>query len=430
MPSAKRYLLVAQAGTLTTMKTTGGRRSRSALEVLGVFTRLGLTSFGGPVAHLGYFREAFVTRRGWLTERAYADLVAFCQFLPGPASSQVGMAIGWRRAGVAGLLAAWAGFTLPSALLLLAFAYGVDAVGDLSGAGWITGLKAAAVAVVAQAVLGMARTLATTRATATIAGGAVVVLLLAPATGAPLALVQIGVIVTAGLVGLWWVAPSSADMVDDGDRLAAPIRTRTAVTCLALFALLLAGLPLLAAIAGGGATGLADTFYRAGSLVFGGGHVVLPLLQAETAGAVTHDQFLAGYGAAQAVPGPLFTFSAYLGALSTAGPGGALGAAIALVAVFLPSALLVTGALPFWDRLRRARGAQRALAGVNAGVVGLLAAAFYDPVLTQGVLATPSPPSTLALVLAAYVALTTWKAPPWATVIASGALGALLLGAG
>ncbi|GAB3167523.1 chromate efflux transporter [Myceligenerans halotolerans] len=406
--------------------TPASRRSGSPLEVLGVFSRLGLTSFGGPVAHLGYFREAFVVRRGWLSDRAYADLVAFCQFLPGPASSQVGMAIGWRRAGIPGLLAAWAGFTLPSALLLLGFAYGVDAVGDLEGAGWITGLKAAAVAVVAQAVLGMARTLANTRATATIAGAAVVVLLLAPATGVPLALVQIGVIVAAGLAGLWWVAPPSSSDTDDDGRLAAPIRTRTAVTCLAVFALLLAGLPVLAAVTGGGAAGLADTFYRAGSLVFGGGHVVLPLLQAETAGAVTHDQFLAGYGAAQAVPGPLFTFSAYLGALSTTGPGGALGAAIALVAVFLPSALLVTGALPFWDRLRRARGAQRALAGVNAGVVGLLAAAFYDPVFTQGVLAAETPATALALAVVAYVALVVWRTPPWAVVVSAGVLGALV----
>ncbi|MBL0888352.1 chromate efflux transporter [Myceligenerans indicum] len=401
------------------------RHPGTAGEVLAVFGRLGLTSFGGPVAHLGYFRTAFVTRRGWLSDRAFADLVAFCQFLPGPASSQVGMAVGWQRAGVLGLLAAWAGFTLPSALLMLAFAYGVGAAGDLTGAGWIVGLKAAAVAVVAQAVLGMARTLASTRATATVAGGAVVVLLLAPAAGVPLPLVQVGVIVAAGAAGLRWVTPSS-DTVDD-DRLAAPARTRTAVTCLAVFGLLLAGLPVLAALTDGGAAAFADTFYRAGSLVFGGGHVVLPLLQAETAGTVTHDQFLAGYGAAQALPGPLFTFSAYLGALSTAGPGGALGAAIALVAVFLPSALLVTGALPFWDRLRRAHGARRALAGVNAGVVGLLAAAFYDPVFTQGVLAAPSPPSALALALAAYVALTTWKAPPWAVVIASATLGALAL---
>ncbi|MBE1878151.1 chromate efflux transporter [Myceligenerans pegani] len=413
------------------MDITGSRRPGSALEVLGVFSRLGLTSFGGPVAHLGYFHEAFVVRRGWLSERAYADLVAFCQFLPGPASSQVGMAIGWRRAGIRGLLAAWAGFTLPSALLLLGFAYGVGAMGDLEGAGWITGLKAAAVAVVAQAVLGMARTLASGPRTATIAGGAVIALLLLPATGAPLALVQVAVIVAAGLAGLWWVAPPSSVAeggAADGERLAGAVRPGAAIACLVVFGLGLAVLPLLAAVAGaGGIAGLVDTFYRAGSLVFGGGHVVLPLLQAETAGTVTHDEFLAGYGAAQAVPGPLFTFAGYLGAVSTSGPGGALGAAIALVAVFTPSALLVVGALPYWDRLRRAVRAQRALAGVNAGVVGLLAAAFYDPVLTQGVLAAPSPPSALALVVTAYVALTQWRTPPWAVVVAAGAVGGLLL---
>ncbi|GAB4085603.1 hypothetical protein GCM10028784_22330 [Myceligenerans cantabricum] len=430
------------------------RRPGSVREVLAVFSRLGVTSFGGPVAHLGYFREEFVTRRGWISERAYADLVAFCQFLPGPGSSQVGMAIGWRRAGIPGLLAAWAGFTLPSALLLLGFAYGVDAVGDLEGAGWITGLKAAAVAVVAQAVLGMARSLASGPRTATIAGGTVIVLLLLPATGAPLALVQIGVIVAAGLAGLWWAAPSSpsaraaseaaaapdssrrsadgrrseGDGAADGERLAGVARPGVAVACLVVFGLGLAVLPLLAALSGpGGIAMLVDVFYRTGSLVFGGGHVVLPLLQAETAGAVTHDEFLAGYGAAQAVPGPLFTFAGYLGAVSTSGPGGALGAAIALVAVFTPSALLVVGTLPYWDRLRRAAGAQRALAGVNAGVVGLLAAAFYDPVVTQGVLAAPSPSSALAVVVAAYVALTMWKVPPWAVVIAAGVLGAFFL---
>ncbi|RPF21414.1 chromate transporter [Myceligenerans xiligouense] len=451
-------------------------RPGSAREVLAVFSRLGVTSFGGPVAHLGYFHEAFVERRGWISERAYADLVAFCQFLPGPASSQVGMAIGWRRAGIPGLLAAWAGFTLPSALLLLGFAYGVDAVGDLEGAGWITGLKAAAVAVVAQAVLGMARSLANTRATATIAGGAVIVLLLLPATGMPLALVQIAVIVAAGLAGLWWIAPPSSapegaapadgalavddrtdgrevgdggsptdgrtdgrsgaddgddaddrSATDDGERLAGVVSPGAAIACLVAFALALVLLPLWAALAGpGGIAGLVDTFYRAGSLVFGGGHVVLPLLQAETAGTVTHDEFLAGYGAAQAVPGPLFTFAGYLGAVSTSGPGGAWGAAIALVAVFAPSALLVVGALPYWDRLRRAAGAQRALAGVSAGVVGLLAAAFYDPVFTQGVLAAPSPSSALALVVAAYVALTQWKTPPWAVVIGAGVLAAFV----
>jgi chromate transporter len=394
-------------------------------EVFVAFLRLGLTSFGGPVAHLGYFREAFVVRRRWLGDRAYADLVALCQFLPGPASSQVGMAIGLRRAGIRGLLAAWAGFTLPSALLLVAFAYGVTAIGSDAGAGWIGGLKAAAVAVVAQAVLGMTRTLAPDARRATIAGAAAILTLLAPSVlGLPVALSQVGVIVLAGIAGLLWLAPTPDD--DGGQEpFDVPVRRRLAVACLVVFGVLLVTLPLLAAATGDGMARLVDVFYRAGSLVFGGGHVVLPLLQAETvpSGLVGHDQFLAGYGAAQAVPGPLFTFAAYLGAVTTSGPTGLAGAAIALVAIFTPSALLIVGALPFWERLRGAPRARRALAGVNAGVVGLLAAALYDPVFTQGVLAASNPLVALALAIAAFVALATWSAPPWAVVIAAGLLG-------
>jgi chromate transporter len=394
-------------------------------EVFVAFLRLGLTSFGGPVAHLGYFREAFVVRRRWLGDRAYADLVALCQFLPGPASSQVGMAIGLRRAGIRGLLAAWAGFTLPSALLLVAFAYGVTAIGSDAGAGWIGGLKAAAVAVVAQAVLGMTRTLAPDARRATIAGAAAILTLLAPSVlGLPVALSQVGVIVLAGIAGLLWLAPTPDD--DGGQEpFDVPVRRRLAVACLVVFGVLLVTLPLLAAATGDGVARLVDVFYRAGSLVFGGGHVVLPLLQAETvpSGLVGHDQFLAGYGAAQAVPGPLFTFAAYLGAVTASGPTGLAGAAIALVAIFTPSALLIVGALPFWERLRGAPRARRALAGVNAGVVGLLAAALYDPVFTQGVLAASNPLVALALAVAAFVALATWSAPPWAVVIAAGLLG-------
>lgn len=398
-------------------------------EVFVAFLRLGLTSFGGPVAHLGYFREAFVVRRRWLGDRAYADVAALCQFLPGPASSQVGMAIGLQRAGVRGLLAAWAGFTLPSAVLMVAFAYGVTAFGDGAGAGWIGGLKAAAVAVVAQAVLGMTRTLTPDARRATIATGAAIITLLLPTiAGFPVALGQVGVIALAGVAGLAWLGSLS----DDG--AAEPFTVRVgrgaAVTCLVVFGALLVTLPLLAAATDGGVARLADIFYRAGSLVFGGGHVVLPLLQAElvppgpaSSGLVGHDQFLAGYGAAQAVPGPLFTFAAYLGAVTTSGPGGLAGAAIALVAIFLPSALLVVGALPFWERLRGAPRARRALAGVNAGVVGLLGAALYDPVFTQGVLGASSPLVALALAIGAFVALTRWSAPPWAVVAGAGLLG-------
>lgn len=414
-----------------TGETTGetpAPRAGTAREVFVTFLRLGLTSFGGPVAHLGYFRAAFVVRRRWLSDRTYADLVALCQFLPGPASSQVGMAIGLRRAGIGGLLAAWAGFTLPSAVLLVAFAYGVTTFGGDTGAGWIGGLKAAAVAVVAHAVLGMTRTLTPDAPRATIAGGAAIATLLAPSVlGLPGALSQVGVIVLAGVAGLLWLA-STSDDGDDG-QFTVPVRRGVAVACLAVFGALLVALPLLASASGDGVTRLVDVFYRAGALVFGGGHVVLPLLQAETvpSGLVGHDQFLAGYGAAQAVPGPLFTFAAYLGAVTTSGPTGIAGATIALVAIFAPSALLVVGALPFWERLRRAPRARRALMGVNAGVVGLLGAALYDPVFTQGVLAADDPLVALALAVAAFVALAMWSAPPWAVVIVAGLLGWVVL---
>lgn len=402
--------------------TSGAAATR---EVFVTFLRLGLTSFGGPVAHLGYFRDAFVVRRRWLGDRAYADLVALCQFLPGPASSQVGMAIGLHRAGIGGLLAAWAGFTLPSAVLLVAFAYGVATFGGDAGAGWIGGLKAAAVAVVAQAVLGMARTLAPDARRATITGAAAVATLLAPPVlGLPVVLSQVGVIVLSGVAGLLWLAPVADGDADD-EPFAVPVRRGVAVACLAVFGALLVVLPLLASVWGGGVARLVDVFYRAGALVFGGGHVVLPLLQAELvpSGLVGNDQFLAGYGAAQAVPGPLFTFAAYLGTVTTSGPTGVAGAAIALVAIFVPSALLVVGALPFWERLRGAPRARRALTGVNAGVVGLLAAALYDPVFTQGVLAAGEPLVALALAIAAFVALARWAAPPWAVVIAAGLVG-------
>ncbi|MGI9381566.1 MAG: chromate efflux transporter [Methyloligellaceae bacterium] len=386
-------------------------------EVFRVFLALGLTSFGGPVAHLGYFREAIVARRKWMGEAAYADLIALCQFLPGPASSQVGMALGLQRAGIAGLLAAWTAFTLPSALLMAGFAFGAVWLADVAGGGWIAGLKAAAVAVVAHALLGMARSLAPDRERATIAVAAMVAALLLPT-----ALGQVAVIAGGGLAGLMLRPDAVAG--DDGG-LDVPISRMAAMICLAVFALLLAGLPFLAALSAMPALALFDSFYRAGSLVFGGGHVVLPLLQAEVVetGLVGKEAFLAGYGAAQAVPGPLFTIAAYLGAASEGAVTGWLGAAVALVAIFLPSGLLVVGALPFWSALRTSPLARRMLMGVNAAVVGLLAAALYDPVFTEGVRSAWA----MAVVAAAFLALAAWHVPAWAVVLAAGLAGGLLL---
>ncbi len=386
------------------------------LEVLGIFTRLGLTSFGGPVAHLGYFREEFVARRRWFDDRTYADVVALCQFLPGPASSQVGIAIGLSRAGYAGALAAWVGFTAPSALALILFAYGVGTLGDLSGVGWIHGLKVAAVAVVAQAVLGMMRTLAPDRERATLMIVAAAIVLAVPSAWG-----QIGAIAFGALVGLWLPGPNTTQ-----DHVSLPLRTgkQAGVMFLALFFLLLGGLPLLAAAMGSHTLNVFEAFYRAGSLVFGGGHVVLPLLQASVVppGWVDNDSFLAGYGAAQAVPGPLFTFAAYLGAAMTQPPDGWIGGLLCLMAVFLPSFLLVLGALPFWEELRRRPAAQAMLRGVNAAVVGLLLAALYNPVWTAGITGA----GDFALAAAAFLLLFMWNTPPWLVVVLSAAGGALL----
>lgn len=380
-------------------------------EVFRVFLRLGLTSFGGPVAHLGYFRQEFVARRRWLDERAYADLVALCQFLPGPASSQVGMAVGLSRAGYAGALAAWTAFTLPSAIALVLFAYGVAAVGDAAGSGWLQGLKIAAVAVVAQAVLGMMRTLAPDRERATLAVVAAIIALSIPSAWG-----QVGAIALGGLAGLTVLRDSTAPT----DHVAMPLTVgRSAgVVALMLFLALLLGLPILAAATGQMWIDLVDSFYRSGALVFGGGHVVLPLLQAEVVppGWVANDAFLAGYGAAQAVPGPLFTFAAYLGAVI----GGWGTAALCLVAVFVPSFLLVVGVLPFWEQLRGKVWAQSALRGVNAAVVGLLLAALYDPVWTAGI----KSPRDFALGIAAFLALYMWNVTPWLVVVLSAAAAA------
>lgn len=390
----------------------------TAGEVFRVFLVLGLTSFGGPVAHLGYFRTAIVERRRWLSEAAYADLIALCQFLPGPASSQVGMGIGLSRAGYLGMAAAFTAFTLPSAIALVAFAYGLSALGDTEGAGWIAGLKAAAVAVVAQALLGMARSLAPDAPRATIAGAATILLLVLPT-----AWTQIGVIALGALAGLALLPKPDAAAEPHG--LSVPVRRSVAIAALVLFAVLLVGLPLLAAASDAFALSIVDRFYRAGSLVFGGGHVVLPLLEQSVVapGLVTESAFLAGYGAAQAVPGPLFTFAAFLGAVLDGPLTGVAGAIVALAAIFLPSALLVIGTLPFWSALRHRPNARKALAGVNAAVVGLLAAALYDPVFTRGI----TSPLAMAIAVAAFVALTQWKAPPWAVVVAAGIAGGIVL---
>lgn len=402
--------------------STPGRRAAihpgTALEVFRVFLGLGLTSFGGPIAHLGYFREAIVIRRRWLSERTYADLVALCQFLPGPASSQLGMAIGLQRAGMAGLLAAWTAFTLPSAIILVAFAWGLGNLGWAAEAGWIAGLKAAAVAVVANAVLGMARTLTPDRERATIAVASMIAVL-----SIPLAWTQVLVIVVAGLVGLAWL--KKATIATDDESLNVPVGRRGGIISLATFAALLITLPILAATTTNPTLDLIDSFYRSGSLVFGGGHVVLPLLEAEIVktGLVSHDTFLAGYGAAQAVPGPLFTFAAFLGYSMNTSPNGLVGATLALLAIFLPSALLIVGGLPFWEQLRRAPQAQRALMGINAAVVGILAAALYTPVFTAGIRSA----TAMSIAAAAFIALGAWRTPAWAAVLGAAVAGAILL---
>lgn len=385
-------------------------------EILRVFTRLGLTSFGGPTAHLGYFREEFVDKRKWLTDDEYADLVALCQFMPGPASSQVGMAIGYRRAGYPGMLAAWVGFTMPSVIALVAFAMGVAQLGDISGAGWLAGLKAAAVAVVAHAVLGMSRSIVTDRVRAAVALAAFLVVLLVPS---PLA--QVGAIAVGMLAGVSLFGREGAGKA--GGAAAAPVKTSSraaGAAALAAFAGLLVLLPAVAGAVKSTGLDIFDSFYRAGALVFGGGHVVLPLLEQATvpAGLVDHDTFLAGYGAAQAVPGPLFTFASFLGA-SAQGVPWWWGAILATVAIFLPAALLVIGVMPFWDRIRSQPVASLALSGANAAVVGILAAALYNPVFTAGITGA----GTMAIAAAAFVALQEWKVPAWAVVVAAALVG-------
>jgi chromate transporter len=391
----------------------------SVWTVFVVFLKLGLTSFGGPVAHIGYFREEFVARRKWLDDKSYADLVALAQFLPGPASSQVGIAVGLIRAGYWGGFVAWVGFTLPSAIAMVLFAYGVTHLGGALGSGWLQGLKVAAVAVVANAVLGMMRSLAPDRERATLAVAAAALVLALPGAWG-----QVGAILAGALVGLALFRGDGTP--EPAAVLAPPVGRKAALTALALFFALLIGLPLAATALPSQGLAYFDAFYRAGSLVFGGGHVILPLLQAEVVppGWVSNDAFLAGYGAAQAIPGPLFTFAAYLGAMMGPQPNGVAGAALCLVAAFLPSFLLIVGALPFWDDFRGRPGAQAALKGVNAAVVGLLLAALYDPVWTSGILDR----ADFALAAVAFLLLFMWKTPPWLVVVLS-ALGGAAIGA-
>jgi chromate transporter len=385
----------------------------SSLEVLLAFLKLGVTSFGGPIAHIGYFRREFVVRRGWLSEEAYADLVALCQFLPGPASSQVGFSIGLMRAGFVGALAAWIGFTLPSVLALVLFASGAGAFGGATGFGLLHGLKLVAVAVVAQAVWGMARSLCPDRERATIAVvAALIVLFSASSIG------QIAAIILGGFAGMWFCRAVPATVVG---HLAVPVSRKTGLAALAAFFLILFGLPLLSGLGLLQGVRVFDAFYRSGALVFGGGHVVLPLLREAfvTSGLVSDDVFLAGYGAAQAVPGPLFTFAAYLGFVVGPSPHGLAGAVLGLVAIFLPGMLILVGTLPFWDALRRRAGAQAAMRGVNASVVGLLAAALYSPVWTSSV----ATPADFAIALAGFVLLTVWRAPPLIVVMLGAVAG-------
>ncbi len=388
-------------------------------DVFLIFLRLGLTSFGGPVAHLGYFREEFVERRRWLSDRSYADLVALCQFLPGPASSQVGLGLGLSRAGYTGAAAAWLGFTLPSALILILLAMSITYLGESFPVGALQGLKVVAVAVVAQAVWGMGNNLCVGKLKISLMAAAAALVLLVPTILTPVL-----VIVAAGLIGITMITPEprTAD-----DALPVRIHRSHARRWLIAFFVLLVGLPLLVAMTGSQALTLFDAFYRAGALVFGGGHVVLPLLQSEvvTTGWVEKDAFLAGYGAAQAVPGPLFTFAAFLGAAAdgdTTFAGGLFGGLFCLVAIFLPSFLLIAGALPYWEALRTDHRLQAALAGINAAVVGILLAALYNPVWTSAVHGS----TDFVMVVLALIALMAWKLPPWLVVLSSGLIGWLI----
>jgi len=385
-------------------------------EVFLAFLKLGVSSFGGPIAHLGYYREELVVRRKWLDETSYADLVALCQFLPGPASSQVGFSLGVLRGnGLLGGLAAWFAFTMPSAVIMFAFAMGAASFTGPAAEGFLHGLKLVAVAVVAQAIWGMARSLTPDRPRAAIALAAVVIVVSFAGS-----LAQVSAIALGALAGLWLCRGETPPA---SGHLNFPVTRFGGGIALVLFAALLLLTPVAVAATGSHALAMFDAFYRSGALVFGGGHVVLPLLQAQVVspGWVSNETFLAGYGLAQAVPGPLFTFAAYLGAVMNSPPNGLAGAAIALVALLLPGMLLVYGMLPFWDAMRTRAAAQAAMRGTNAAVVGILGAALYNPVWTSAVMS----PRDFALALAGFLLLTVWKTPPWVVVVLLAAAGAL-----
>ncbi len=385
----------------------------SPMEVLRAFLKLGLTSFGGPIAHIGYFRNEFVLRRKWIDEHAYADLVGLCQFLPGPASSQVGFSIGLLRAGYLGALAAWVGFTLPSAMALVLFAYGASALNGPIGNGLLHGLKLTAVAIVAQAVWGMARSLCPDRERASIAAVAALILLLSTSS-----IAQIGAIAIGAVAGLWLCR---SDAPTPSGHVKMPVSRIAGLVALSGFVVLLLGLPALRELTGSSGVALFDAFYRSGALVFGGGHVVLPLLREAfvTPGWLSDNAFLAGYGAAQAVPGPLFSFAAYLGTVVTPSPHGIAGGCLGLVGIFLPGMLVLLGVLPFWDSFRTRASAQAMMRGVNAAVVGLLGAALYDPVWTS----TVHTSADFGVALVGFVLLTAWRAPPWIVVVFSAVAG-------
>jgi chromate transporter len=388
------------------------------LEVLAAFAKLGVTSFGGPIAHLGYFRAELVQRRRWLSEQDYGDLVALCQFLPGPASSQVGFALGLARGGVLGALFAFLAFTLPSAILLVLFALGASVLGGPIAQGVLAGLQVVAVAVVAQAVQGMARTLTPDVRRACIAAVAAVIALLPLGSWG-----QVGAIALGGVAGAI-LCRDADDAAAAAGRLRFGVPRWVGAVCLAAFAVLLIGLPIAASSTGARVLAVADAFFRSGALVFGGGHVVLPLLQTAIVepGWVDQTRFLDGYAAAQAVPGPLFTFAGYLGAVLHGQPTGIAGAAIALAGIFLPGFLLLVGVLPFWDALRSRRGVRAVMRGANASVVGILAAALYTPVFTTAI--TGVAPFALALVC--FVLLTAVRMPPWAVVLVGAAGGVVI----
>ena len=392
------------------------QKTGSPFEVLLVFLKLGVSCFGGPIAHIGYFRGEFVTRRRWLDEQAYADLVALCQFLPGPASSQVGFSIGLMRGGYLGGAAAWTGFTVPSAIILVLFAYGAGSLHGALGTGLLHGLKLVAVAIVAQAVWGMARTLCPDRERASIAVIASLIILFASTS-----LAQIGAILFGAVAGLWLCR---GDQPVQSGHVVVPVSRPVGIAALIVFFALLFILPLVRNLGIVPGATLFDAFYRSGALVFGGGHVVLPLLREAFVrpGWVSDDAFLASYGAAQAVPGPLFTFAAYLGAVANPSPHGLTGAMLGLIGIFLPGILVLIGTLPFWDAVRKRMGAQAMMRGVNAAVVGLLGAALYNPVWTSSVQA----PGDFAVALVGFVLLTAWQAPPLVVVIIS-AIGGVLL---